>query len=55
MYTSKHYSKKYAIGNYHSLPLRQNRIKATAMKLGKAGSKLKRDVTQDCKRINVSI
>jgi hypothetical protein len=45
MYTSKHYSKKYVIGNYHSFPLRENRIKATAMKLGKTDTKLKRDVT----------
>jgi hypothetical protein len=45
MYTSKHYSKKYTTGNYHSFPLREKRIKATALKLGKADTKLKREVT----------
>jgi hypothetical protein len=33
------------IGNYHSFPLRENRIKATGKKIWKADAKLKRGVT----------
>jgi hypothetical protein len=45
MYTNKHYSKKYAVRNYHSFPPRENRIKATGKKIRKADTKLKRGGT----------